>query len=168
MARPLRHVDPARKRGWFVRAYAASTATRFGYFFSRHIVWKLDPILLRLTGGRVGMAMLIRTAVLETTGAKTGLPRRNALIYFHDGDRVMVIASKGGEPQHPAWFHNLLAHPDVRFGGIPMRAEVVTDDAERDRLWALADNVFPPYAKYRRVTAEVGRTIPIVGLTPIE
>jgi deazaflavin-dependent oxidoreductase (nitroreductase family) len=87
-------------------------------------------------------------------------------MYFHDGDRVTIIASKQGDPKHPAWFHNLRAHPDVTFGGIPMRATVVGDEAERRRLWTLADRVFAPYAAYRRDAAQANRTIPIVQLTP--
>ncbi len=79
---------------------------------------------------------------------------------------MTVVASRAGSPRHPAWFHNLRAHPDVTFGGIPMRATVVADEAERQRLWTLADQVFAPYARYRRETAKAGRTIPIVQLTP--
>ena len=68
--------------------------------------------------------------------------------------------------RHPAWFHNLRAHPDVRLGGIPMRAAVVSDEAERNRLWTLADRVFAPYASYREDAAKANRSIPIVQLTP--
>jgi deazaflavin-dependent oxidoreductase (nitroreductase family) len=103
--------------------------------------------------------------VLETRGAKSGAVRRNAVIYFHDDDRVTIVASRAGGARHPAWYHNLRAHPDVTFGGIPMRATVVTDEAERQRLWTLADRVFPPFAKYRQRVKEVNRTIPIVQLT---
>jgi deazaflavin-dependent oxidoreductase (nitroreductase family) len=91
--------------------------------------------------------------------------RRTAVIYFHDEDRVTIIASKQGDARHPAWFHNLRAHPDVTFGGIPMRATVVNGEAERHRLWTLADRVFAPYAAYRRDAAQANRTIPIVQLT---
>lgn len=112
------------------------------------------------------MGLVLPTALLETRGARTGQPRRNGVIYFHDGDRVTIIASKLGMPQHPAWFHNLCAHPDVKFGGQPFHAEVVDDEAERARLWRLADQVFPAYAVYRERAAEVGRTIPIVQLAP--
>ncbi len=73
-------------------------------------------------------------------------------------------ASRTRRPE-PAWFHNLLAHPDVTFGGISMRATVVDDEAERRRLWTLADRVFAPYATYRRDAAKSGRRIPIVQLT---
>ena len=166
MTAQLKYVDPTRPRGWFSRAYAAVSATRIGRFISSKIVWKLDPYVLRATRGRVGMGLVLPTAVLETRGAKSGALRRNALIYFHDGDRVTVVAARAGDTRNPAWFHNLRAHPDVTFGGIPMRATVVSDEAERERLWPLADRVFAPYAAYRRDAAKAGRTIPIVQLTP--
>jgi len=103
---------------------------------------------------------------LETVGAKSGARRRNAVIYFHDGERVTLVASNAGSPRHPSWYHNLRAYPDVVFGGIAMRAAVVRDESERVRLWPLADRVFPAFASYRRDAARVGRRIPIVRLTP--
>lgn len=102
---------------------------------------KVGPYLLRATRDLVGMGLVLSTALLETRGAKTGVVRRNTVIYFHDSDRVTIVASKAGAEKHPPWFHNLLANPDVLFGGIPMRAAVVSDEAERRRLWALADCV---------------------------
>jgi deazaflavin-dependent oxidoreductase (nitroreductase family) len=161
----LKHVDPNRPLGWFRRAFAALANTRLGRFLSVHVLWKLDPHLMRLTRGRFGMGLVLPTALLETRGAKSGALRRNAVIYFHDGERVTIVASKLGLPQHPAWFHNLRANPDVTLAGIPMRATVVADEAERERLWRLADQVFAPYADYRRQAAKVNRTIPIVQLT---
>ena len=133
---------------------------------SRHVLWKLDPLLLRLTGGRVGTSFPLPTALLETTGARTGAVRRNAVIYFHDGDRVILVASKLGAPEHPAWFHNARAHPDVRLNGEAFTATVVDDDAERARLFALADRVLPLYAVYRERAAKTGRTVPILQLEP--
>jgi deazaflavin-dependent oxidoreductase (nitroreductase family) len=137
-------------------------------WLSQHVGWKLDPHLLRATRGRLSCTGPVASALLETRGARTGLPRRTATLYFHDGDRVILVASKRGLPEHPAWFHNLQAHPDVVFGGLPFRARVVEDEAERRRLWALADRVFPPFSDYRRWTARTGRTIPIVELSPGE
>jgi deazaflavin-dependent oxidoreductase (nitroreductase family) len=129
--------------------------------------WKLDPHLMRLTGGRVGLGLVLPTAVLETRGARSGQVRRNVVIYFHDGDRVTIIASKIGAPEHPAWFHNARANPEVKLNGHPYRAEVVDDAAERDQIWSLADQVFPPFATYRREASQAGRTIPILQLTEI-
>jgi deazaflavin-dependent oxidoreductase (nitroreductase family) len=165
MAARLRQVDPSRSPSWFRRTYAALANTRFGRFLSVHLLWKVDPHLMRLTRGRFGMALVLPTALLETRGARSGEPRRNVVIYFHDGERVTIVASKLGLPNHPAWFHNLQANPDVVLGGVPMRAVPVEDEAERERLWALADRVFPPYADYRREAARANRTIPIVQLT---
>jgi deazaflavin-dependent oxidoreductase (nitroreductase family) len=186
MPAQLKYVDPNRPRGSFSRAYAAFSTTRLGRFISANLAWRLDPYLLRATGGRFGMGLVLPTALLETRGAKSGALRRNAVIYFHDSDRVTnenrttnsevrvtddenrvtIIASKAGAERHPAWFHNLRANPDVTFGGIPMHATVISDQAECDRIWALADHVFAPYATYRREAAKVNRTIPIVQLTP--
>jgi deazaflavin-dependent oxidoreductase (nitroreductase family) len=160
----LKYVDPGRRRSVFTRAFVAVGTTRSGRFISRHVFWALDPLLLRLTRGRLSTALVVRTSVLETKGAKSGATRRNAVIYFHDGERVTIVASHAGYPTHPAWYHNLRAHPEVTFGGIAMRATPVSDEAERQRLWTLADRVFPPYAKYRRAAASSGRTIPIVQL----
>jgi deazaflavin-dependent oxidoreductase (nitroreductase family) len=165
MATRLKYVDPNRPRGLFSRAYARFSGTRLARFISAKVVWKLDPYLLRATRGRVGMGLVLPTALLETRGARSGALRRNAVIYFHDGNRVTIVASKAGQEKHPAWFHNLRAHPDVTFAGIPMRATVVEDEVERERLWTLADRVFAPYAAYRREAARVNRTIPIVQLT---
>jgi deazaflavin-dependent oxidoreductase (nitroreductase family) len=164
MAASLRHVDPGDPPGLLNRLFAAVANTALGRFFSVHVMWKLDPHLMRLTRGRLGMGLFLPTALLETRGARSGAVRRNVVIYFHDGEKVTIVASKLGLPQHPAWFHNLRADPDVTFGGIAMRATIVTDEIERRRLWSLADRVFAPYAAYRREAAEAGRTIPIVQL----
>lgn len=161
----LKHVDPNRLPGRFSRAYAAFSNTWLGRFLSVHVVWKVDPLLMRVSRGRLGLDLTIPTALLETRGARSGLPRRNVVIYFHDGDRVTIVASKLGFPTHPAWFHNLRAHPDVTLGGVPMTATVVSDEAERQRLWRLADRVFAPYAAYRREAARANRTIPIAQLS---
>jgi deazaflavin-dependent oxidoreductase (nitroreductase family) len=162
----LKYVDPTESPGWFSRAYAAFSNTRLGRFLSIKIVWRVDPLLMRVTGGRLGLDLTIPTALLETRGARSGALRRNVVIYFNDGDKITIIASKLGLEKHPAWFHNLRANPEVRLGGVPMLARVVGDEAERDRLWRLADRVFAPYAAYRRQAAKVSRTIPIVQLTP--
>jgi deazaflavin-dependent oxidoreductase (nitroreductase family) len=163
----LEYVDPNRPRSSLSRTFAAFSSTRLGRLISAKVVWKVDPYLLRATRGRLGMGLMLPTALLETRGAKSGAVRRNAVIYFHDGDLVTIVASKAGAERHPAWFHNLRAHPDVTFGGIPMRATVIGDEAERRRLWTLADRVFAPYATYRREAARADRTIPIVQLSAI-
>ncbi len=162
----LRRIDPHRRRGVLRRAYLrVGGTTRPAIWFSRHLLWKLDPILLRLTGGRISLAPGIPTLLLETRGARTGETRRHAVIYFHDGDVVTIVASRFGDPEHPAWFHNARANPEVLVNGEPHVARVVDDEAELARLWTIAERFFPPYAFYRRRAAQVGRTIPILQLT---
>ncbi|HEY6731205.1 MAG TPA: nitroreductase/quinone reductase family protein [Solirubrobacterales bacterium] len=166
MTRKLRHVDPQRPRGYLYRAWAQLVASRLGFWLSRHVGWKVDPILLRLTGGRIGTGLVIPTALLETRGARSGETRRNGVIYFHDGDKVTLIASKAGAPENPSWFYNARANREVKLNGEPYRVEVIEDEAERARIWALADRVFPPFASYRERAANTNRTIPILQLSP--
>jgi deazaflavin-dependent oxidoreductase (nitroreductase family) len=166
----IRHVDPTAPRGRLYRLHGRLTSTRL---FQRialtrlwgAIVWPIDRVLLRLTRGRFGTASPVPTHLLETRGARSGSPRRTGVIYFHDGDRVIIIASNAGRPGNPAWYHNACANPDVVFGGQPFRAEAVDDPDTQRRLWALADEVFPAFAVYRRTAAGAGRTIPILQLT---
>ena len=98
-------------------------------------------ILLRASRGHLATTLVFPTAVLETQGAKSGIRRRNTVIYFHDGGSVIIVPSNAGAPRHPAWYHNLRAHPEVVFGGIAIRAAVVEDESERARLWVLANHV---------------------------
>jgi len=162
----LRHVDPRRRRGPLYRLYTAVVGTRLMGWVSRRFLWRLDPHLLSLSRGRFATGVALPIALLETRGARSGQPRRNAVIYFHDGEDVVIVASKLGMPTDPAWVHNLRAHPEVRLGGQAFLAEVVADEPERERLWKLADMVFPAYAVYRDRAASAGRTIPLVRLTP--
>jgi deazaflavin-dependent oxidoreductase (nitroreductase family) len=102
--------------------------------------------------------------LLTTTGAKSGRRHTTPLVFTRDGDRIVVIASKGGAPAHPAWYHNLVAHPDVtvelpeeRF---PAVARVATAD-ERDRLYRAQAELMPAFDEYQRKTT---RQIPVVLL----
>jgi F420H(2)-dependent quinone reductase len=117
-----------------------------------------------LLGHRVPFAppMLL----LDHVGARSGRERTSPLAYVRDGDAYVVIASKGGHPRHPGWFHNLRAHPDttIQVGSARMavRARVATP-GERERLWPRAVAVWGPYESYQRRTR---RTIPLVVLEP--
>jgi deazaflavin-dependent oxidoreductase (nitroreductase family) len=171
MPEPLRYVDPEARRGPIYRAYVRLASSRFATRLATKaiwsaIVWRIDPYLMRLTRGRLGTGLLLPTALLQTRGARTGLVRRNAVIYFHDRDRVTVVASQAGRPDNPSWYYNALANPKVELGGEPFRAEVVEDEAERTRLWGLADQVLPAFATYRDTAGRAGRTIPILQLVP--
>lgn len=132
-----------------------------------NIAPKVDPWLLGISGGRLGMALMLPSTLLTTTGAKSGQARTNAVLYFNDGDDVIVIASSYGRDSHPAWYYNLKADPGVMIGdGQEMTAAEVVGQSERDRLWALADRVYPLFVDYRARAAAVGRVIPIIRLSP--
>jgi deazaflavin-dependent oxidoreductase (nitroreductase family) len=167
----LRHVDPYTPRSSIYNAYVRLASSRFATWLSRQpiwsaVVWKVDPYLLRLTRGRLGTGLLLPTALLQTRGARTGLVRRNAVIYFHDGERITIIASQAGRPDNPSWFYNARTNPEVLLGGEPFRAEIIDEAASRARLWEAADRVFPAFARYRDSAARAGRTIPILQLVP--
>src|SRR5919108_5196789 len=114
----LRRVDPYRRRGRLYLALCWFSATRLGAWLSVNVAWKLDPHLLKLTRGRFSTAAPVAAALLESRGARTGQPRRNATLYFHDGDRVTIVPSLRGWPRNPAWYYNLRKHPKSATGGV--------------------------------------------------
>jgi deazaflavin-dependent oxidoreductase (nitroreductase family) len=104
--------------------------------------------------------------LLETTGRKSKAAQITPLIYGKDGGGFVIVASKGGAPDHPAWFLNLRDNPEVRFQVGPKkyrgRARIVAG-AERERLFRMMTGLFPPYEDYRKKTS---REIPVVALEP--
>ncbi len=123
----------------------------------------------RASGGLVGERIPGvggRMLLLDHVGAKSGAVRTSPLIYISDGDDYVIVASKGGYPKHPAWFHNLVANPEttIQVGRrrLAVRARVA-DQAERERLWPRAVATYSGYADYQRRT---GREIPLVILEP--
>ena len=107
-----------------------------------------------------------RLLVLTTTGARSGLPRTSPLAYTRDGEAYVVIASKGGAPTHPAWYHNLLAHPMVTVEVDGRRFRALAEPvhgAERRRLYDAQAAVMPGFAEYETRTE---RVIPVVRLVP--
>lgn len=124
--------------------------------------------LYRATGGRIGYRMpgLPQMLLLDHVGAKTGKRRTSPLVFGRDGQNVILVASKGGYPKNPAWFHNLMANPDasVQIGSEhkDMHARVAAPE-ERERLWRLMVGVYPGYEGYRRRTE---REIPLIVLEP--
>lgn len=121
--------------------------------------------LYRLSGSRIGARAFGNSVLLLTViGRKTGKQRTTPLLYFRDGDNLLVVASKGGHPKHPRWYENLVANPDVmvQIGHekMPMRAITATED-EKSRLWPEIVRAYKGYAEYQRKTT---RNIPIVIL----
>ena len=104
--------------------------------------------------------------LITTTGAKSGERRTHPVMYLREGDRVFIFASKGGAPTHPAWYHNLLAHPEVtvELGDetFPATAKPVTG-AEHDEIYARWAQMYPQFGEYQEKTS---RTIPVIELQP--
>jgi deazaflavin-dependent oxidoreductase (nitroreductase family) len=107
--------------------------------------------------------------LLHTTGAKSGQPRTNPLVYARDGDRLVVTASKGGADTNPDWYYNLAANPtatvEVGTEQFPVRATIVTEEPERSRLYAKMVAHRSGFAEYEQKTE---RKIPAILLERIE
>jgi F420H(2)-dependent quinone reductase len=121
----------------------------------------------RLTGGRIGGKIgPARVLLLTTTGRKSGLPRTQPLLYTPAGDGYAVIASKGGALQHPLWYLNLRANPNVEVTVGRETKKFRARDAEgeeREGLWRAMTRV---YAGYDRYAEKTSRRIPVVVLEP--
>ncbi len=136
------------------------------------------PLLRRLMGGHTTAYRLSHGLIghrfpgappmllLDHVGARSGQRRTSPLVYMRDGNDIVIVASKGGNPRHPAWFHNLMANPDttVQVGSkvLPVHARVATPD-EREWLWPEVVKVYGGYAGYQERTE---REIPLVVLEP--
>nr|WP_156004661.1 nitroreductase family deazaflavin-dependent oxidoreductase [Streptomonospora sp. PA3] len=122
----------------------------------------------RATGGEEGHEWQgTTTLILTTTGRTSGLKRSTPLIYRTDGDAYVVVASSGGAPDHPQWYKNLLADPEVevqvKAEEFRARARTATAD-EKKRLWPRMAEVWPQYDQYQ---ARTDRDIPVVLLEPV-
>ncbi len=135
--------------------------------FLVRLVTSVHVALYRLLGGRlVGRLGRAPILVLTTTGRLSGRTRTTPLIYQRDGESLVVIASSGGSPNHPAWWLNLRAHPEAVVEVGRERLEVLAraaEPGERERLWSLMTSVYAGYDDYRKKTT---RVIDVVVLTP--
>ncbi|WP_033312855.1 nitroreductase/quinone reductase family protein [Streptomyces iakyrus] len=134
-----------------------------------HVVPALDRAVHRLTRGKVLLsAQLLPGVVLTSTGARSGLPRRTPLACMpQDGGRCWIlVGSNFGRPGHPAWSHNLLAHPDAEISwkgrDVPVTARLLAGE-ERAAAWRALLAFWPPYAAYQ---ARVEREIRVFRLVP--
>jgi len=140
---------------------------RFGTAFIR-VASKVNAFIFRRTKGRFGATFPggAPVCLMTTTGVKTGQPRTVALLYLRDGDDVVVVASKGGMSEHPQWYGNLVADPNVTVeigaDSTPMLAHTATD-AEKARLWPMLVAMYKGYADYQ---ARTDRQIPVVVCSP--
>jgi F420H(2)-dependent quinone reductase len=133
-------------------------------------VLRIHDTVYRGTNGWIGHRTLgIPSLLLHTVGAKTGVDRTTSLTYARDGDDYLIVASKGGDPKAPGWYHNLRKNPDVEINVGPRRfgvtaRPVVPGDTDYSRLWQIVNkNNGNRYAAYQEKTS---RPIPVVVLSP--
>ena len=158
-----------RVKSSFERAGEAIVSSRPGSWFYVNHAPKIDRWLLRRTNGRWTTGGRGRVGFLKVRGAKTGTERVTPLMYTPNGENLLLVASRGGDVKHPAWYRNLVANPDVRFSvdgdERPYRARVASAE-ERERLWPLVVSRYSGYAVYQRRAGS--RQIPIVVLEPAQ
>ena len=164
----LSAMSPEQRRhmGVYERTLEKIARMPIGDWYMKKIAPRLDPPLLRLTGGRVSSVYPVPVMLLTTTGAKTGQPRTLPLLYIADGDHLILIASNYGKTSHPAWYRNLLTNPKAEVlagsrSGMYTASEV-TDATERDRAWDLALDMYAGYGDYEGRAGD--RTIPLIRL----
>lgn len=162
-------VDTARAHWWHgpVRRIAATTpGSRLFSITAHHI----DRPFLRYSKGRISLSGILTglpVLTITTTGAKSGQPRTIPLLSIPDGDDFILIASNFGQSHHPAWYHNLRAHPEATVlidGRNTAYAAHETSGDERERCWRRAVDLYPGYAAY--ATRTNGRRIPVMVLRP--
>lgn len=139
--------------------------TRASEWFGLNVGGDIDKWLLTRSNGRVALLVGWPIGLLETHGAKTGALRTNPLMYLEDDGRLVLVGSKGGDPAHPGWVHNIRANPEVRFRWKGRNERLVARIAqphERAELWPKILELYPGYADYQARAS--GRTIPLVIL----
>jgi deazaflavin-dependent oxidoreductase (nitroreductase family) len=170
MAGAIPQVDPTKTaNSQLKRRITAFALTESGTWFSSQIGARIDPWLLRATRGHLDHTLGQIPIVLVTVrGARSGRERTVPLLYFTDGDDVILIASSYGRAKFPAWYYNLKANPDVTLEAMGHSAPYVaheTDGEDRDRLFELAKLVYSGYNQYEQRTAGI-RRIPVMRLSP--
>lgn len=134
--------------------------------FNRALIEDLRANRGKPSGGPFRGAQVL---ILTTKGARSGELREHPLAYSRDGEYHVVVASKGGAPTNPAWFHNLVANPivtvEVLGDKFQAKATVVKDDEDYERLYAQHAAIMPGFNEYRQKTS---RKIPVIVLEPIE
>jgi deazaflavin-dependent oxidoreductase (nitroreductase family) len=164
----LPRVDPEAKPSLLMRAVVAFSTTDAGTWYVRNVSPRIDPTLHRVTRGRASSILATPVVMLTAKGARSGEPRTTPLIYFTDGDDVILIASNYGKTRHPAWYHNVKANPEVTLAARGRAGRYRAREAtgpERERLWALTERFARTYGRYKMTAG--ARQIPVMVLSPV-
>jgi deazaflavin-dependent oxidoreductase (nitroreductase family) len=153
-----------------VRATMTAIAlSKPGTWFYSQVAARFDPWLARATGGRLTSTLgMLPLVLLSVRGARSGLERTVPLVYFTDGEDVVLIASSFGRAKYPAWYHNIKANPDVRLEAMGRHGSYAAREVqgeERERLYALAQKLYSGYGDYERRTSGI-RHVPVLRLSP--
>lgn len=161
----------AKERGvpWYFPAAEAFAGSRAGGWFYTRVAMRVDRWLMPATNGRIRLTLTMPSGLLTCRGAKSGAERRIPLLYVPlDGGRIVLVASNAGQPRHPAWYHNLCAHPEVTFtarsGPQHYRARLVEGE-ERERIWTRAIQQYSGWTRYEKRVGDA-RRIPVFVLDP--
>ena len=135
--------------------------------------WVAEQVeLYEESGGTAGLTFRdtgLPVVIVTHHGRKTGAIRKTPLMRVVDGNNYILVASQGGAPKHPLWYHNLKANPNIEIQDKSevhtMRVREVVDPVERKRLWKIAVEAYPPYQEYQNKT---DRVIPILVAEPVE
>jgi deazaflavin-dependent oxidoreductase (nitroreductase family) len=160
--------DPSKPQSGMKRALMRAGISKPGTWWVKKVSPKVDPGLARVTKGRVSSIPMLPILLLHHVGAKSGQPRVSPLVYFTQGDDVVLIASNYGGKKHPAWFHNVKANPEVMLEARGRRGRYrgrIAEGDERDRMFELAKTNSIAYARYESIT---DRNIPVVVLSPLD
>ena len=162
-------VDPLKPKKRLAELATKVALTKPGTWFYSKVAARIDGPLVRATGGRISsVAGLFPVVLLTVRGARSGIERTVPLVYFTDGDDVILMASSFGRPRYPAWYHNVKANPEVRLEAMGAGGDFTateTEGEERERLYALAQRVYRGYGIYEERTAGI-RHVPVLRLTP--
>lgn len=159
-------IDPTVPPGPVTRLFHRFVMSPPGLWFAINIASRIDPFLMKLTGGRISSGIVFRVVVVTAPGRKSGEPRTVPLLYFTQGDEVILIASSYGRPKNPAWYYNLTGAGEATLSraGVTRRYAVrETEGEERDQLYGLAEQLYAGYGQYAE---KAGRKIPVLALSP--
>jgi deazaflavin-dependent oxidoreductase (nitroreductase family) len=163
-------VDPTAPRGLRKRLLEPLALSELGRWYVINVAPRIDRSIGRVTRGGVTSVPGVPMLLMTHTGAKTGRRRLTPLLYFTDGEDVVLVASNYGRAPHPAWLANVRANPVVRLQARGRsgryRARVLPGGPERDRLFSLAKRLTRAYEDYEQRVPD--RTIPVVVCTPLD